>query len=152
MRQSIRIISQCLNKMPPGEIKVDDAKVSPPKRAEMKVVAHLCPTLRDPTGCSTPASLSLSIFRSLPKLATGIEKRGAGRQGAVTGEECLWIKFYFSVFLFQRIHCVRLLTSHTLLSLYLLCSLTYVGDFRLPGVEIMLCVCKGLPYSLDLAC
>lgn len=37
MRQSIRIISQCLNKMPPGEIKVDDAKVSPPKRAEMKV-------------------------------------------------------------------------------------------------------------------
>lgn len=37
MRQSLRIISQCLNKMPPGEIKVDDAKVSPPKRAEMKV-------------------------------------------------------------------------------------------------------------------
>ncbi|KAF6293314.1 NADH:ubiquinone oxidoreductase core subunit S2 [Rhinolophus ferrumequinum] len=36
MRQSIRIISQCLNKMPPGEVKVDDAKVSPPKRAEMK--------------------------------------------------------------------------------------------------------------------
>lgn len=37
MRQSLRIIEQCLNKMPPGEIKVDDAKVSPPKRAEMKV-------------------------------------------------------------------------------------------------------------------
>ncbi|XP_045732720.1 NADH dehydrogenase [ubiquinone] iron-sulfur protein 2, mitochondrial isoform X1 [Mirounga angustirostris] len=36
MRQSLRIIAQCLNKMPPGEIKVDDAKVSPPKRAEMK--------------------------------------------------------------------------------------------------------------------
>ncbi|NXN19839.1 NDUS2 protein, partial [Indicator maculatus] len=36
MRQSLRIIHQCLNKMPPGEIKVDDAKVSPPKRAEMK--------------------------------------------------------------------------------------------------------------------
>ncbi|XP_071273387.1 NADH dehydrogenase [ubiquinone] iron-sulfur protein 2, mitochondrial isoform X2 [Agelaius tricolor] len=40
MRQSLRIILQCLNKMPPGEIKVDDAKVSPPKRAEMKVT---CP-------------------------------------------------------------------------------------------------------------
>lgn len=40
MRQSLRIISQCLNKMPPGEIKVDDAKVSPPKRAEMKVSAE----------------------------------------------------------------------------------------------------------------
>ena len=36
MRQSMRIIDQCLNKMPAGEIKVDDAKISPPKRAEMK--------------------------------------------------------------------------------------------------------------------
>ena len=36
MRQSLRIIEQCLNKMPPGEIKVDDAKISPPSRAEMK--------------------------------------------------------------------------------------------------------------------
>ncbi|CAG0894056.1 unnamed protein product [Darwinula stevensoni] len=36
MRQSLRIIEQCLNKMPPGEVRTDDAKVSPPKRAEMK--------------------------------------------------------------------------------------------------------------------
>ena len=36
MRQSLRIIEQCLNKMPPGEIKIDDAKISPPKRSEMK--------------------------------------------------------------------------------------------------------------------
>jgi len=36
MRQSMRIIEQCLNKMPPGEIKVDDAKISPPRRSEMK--------------------------------------------------------------------------------------------------------------------
>ena len=36
MRQSINIIEQCLNKMPPGEIKIDDAKISPPKRSEMK--------------------------------------------------------------------------------------------------------------------
>jgi len=36
MRQSVRIIEQCLNKMPPGEIKVDDNKIVPPKRAEMK--------------------------------------------------------------------------------------------------------------------
>lgn len=36
MRQSLRIMQQCLNKMPPGEVKVDDAKVSPPKRVEMK--------------------------------------------------------------------------------------------------------------------
>lgn len=42
MRQSLRIILQCLNKMPEGEIKVDDAKISPPKRAEMKVTV-LCP-------------------------------------------------------------------------------------------------------------
>lgn len=36
MRQSLRIIEQCLNKMPPGEVRTDDHKVVPPKRAEMK--------------------------------------------------------------------------------------------------------------------
>ncbi|VDP86096.1 unnamed protein product [Echinostoma caproni] len=36
MRQSIRIMQQCLNKMPAGEVKVDDAKITPPKRSEMK--------------------------------------------------------------------------------------------------------------------
>ena len=30
---------QCLNRMPAGEIKVDDAKITPPKRSEMKVIA-----------------------------------------------------------------------------------------------------------------
>jgi NADH dehydrogenase (ubiquinone) Fe-S protein 2 len=36
MRQSCRIINQCLNKMPPGEVRVDDHKLVPPKRAQMK--------------------------------------------------------------------------------------------------------------------
>ncbi|PVD27609.1 hypothetical protein C0Q70_12773 [Pomacea canaliculata] len=36
MRQSMRIIHQCMNKMPPGEVKVDDNKITPPRRAEMK--------------------------------------------------------------------------------------------------------------------
>ncbi|VEL08773.1 unnamed protein product [Protopolystoma xenopodis] len=36
MRQSINIIIQCMNKMPAGEVKLDDAKISPPSRAEMK--------------------------------------------------------------------------------------------------------------------
>ncbi|GAU89016.1 hypothetical protein RvY_01615 [Ramazzottius varieornatus] len=36
MRQSLRIILQALNKMPPGEIKVDDNKIVPPTRKEMK--------------------------------------------------------------------------------------------------------------------
>uniref|UniRef100_A0A8D0AC33 NADH dehydrogenase [ubiquinone] iron-sulfur protein 2, mitochondrial n=1 Tax=Sander lucioperca TaxID=283035 RepID=A0A8D0AC33_SANLU len=36
MRQSLRIMHQALNKMPEGEIKVDDAKIAPPKRSEMK--------------------------------------------------------------------------------------------------------------------
>ncbi|KAG8318360.1 NADH dehydrogenase Fe-S protein subunit 2 ndufs2 [Homalodisca vitripennis] len=36
MRQSANIVSQCLNQMPSGEIKVDDMKISPPPRAEMK--------------------------------------------------------------------------------------------------------------------
>merc|ERR1712035_35041 len=37
MRQSLWIMHQALNKMPEGEIKVDDAKVAPPKRSEMKM-------------------------------------------------------------------------------------------------------------------
>uniref|UniRef100_A0A182SEZ1 Complex I-49kD n=1 Tax=Anopheles maculatus TaxID=74869 RepID=A0A182SEZ1_9DIPT len=36
MRQSLRIIDQCLNQMPAGEIKTDDAKLTPPSRGEMK--------------------------------------------------------------------------------------------------------------------
>ncbi|CAH7688837.1 nife hydrogenase-like protein [Phakopsora pachyrhizi] len=35
-RQSLRIIHQCLNKMPAGQIKVDDYKLTPPPRASMK--------------------------------------------------------------------------------------------------------------------
>lgn len=37
MRQSLRIIHQCLNDMPEGEVRTDDNKVVPPKRSEMKV-------------------------------------------------------------------------------------------------------------------
>lgn len=36
MRQSVDIIVQCLNQMPEGEIKVDDRKISPPSRENMK--------------------------------------------------------------------------------------------------------------------
>ncbi|WP_408015379.1 NADH-quinone oxidoreductase subunit D [Sabulicella rubraurantiaca] len=36
MRQSLRIIEQCLLKMPTGPIKMPDSKISPPKRSEMK--------------------------------------------------------------------------------------------------------------------
>lgn len=36
MRQSVRIVNFCLNNMPEGLVKVDDRKVSPPSRAEMK--------------------------------------------------------------------------------------------------------------------
>ena len=36
MRQSLRIIYQCLNNMPQGFVKTDDRKVSPPSRAIMK--------------------------------------------------------------------------------------------------------------------
>ncbi|XP_069684959.1 NADH-ubiquinone oxidoreductase 49 kDa subunit-like [Periplaneta americana] len=36
MRQSIRIIEQCINDMPCGEVHVDDYKISPPPRADMK--------------------------------------------------------------------------------------------------------------------
>lgn len=36
MRQSLRIIHQCLNQMPEGPVKVDDHKIVPPPRRDMK--------------------------------------------------------------------------------------------------------------------
>ncbi len=36
MRESVKIIRQCLEKMQPGPVKVQDRKFSPPKRQEMK--------------------------------------------------------------------------------------------------------------------
>lgn len=36
MRQSLRIMQQCIREMPEGDIKTNDYKVSPPPRAEMK--------------------------------------------------------------------------------------------------------------------
>ena len=36
MRQSIKIIEQCLEEIPPGECMTFDPKVAPPKRREMK--------------------------------------------------------------------------------------------------------------------
>lgn len=36
MRQSLNIINQCLNKMPSGPIKVDNQKIVPPSRLQMK--------------------------------------------------------------------------------------------------------------------
>ena len=37
IHQSLCIIHQCVNQMPEEEIKIDDAKLVPPRRAEMKV-------------------------------------------------------------------------------------------------------------------
>lgn len=36
LRESLKIIKQCLNEMPAGPVKVDDRKIAPPKRGEMK--------------------------------------------------------------------------------------------------------------------
>lgn len=36
LRESLKIIRQCLNEMPPGPVKADDRKITPPRRAEMK--------------------------------------------------------------------------------------------------------------------
>lgn len=36
MRQSIKIIQQCLDRMPKGDIKTSDKKISPPSRTDMK--------------------------------------------------------------------------------------------------------------------
>jgi NADH-quinone oxidoreductase subunit D len=36
LRESVKIIKQCLQQMPPGPVRVDDSKIAPPPRAEMK--------------------------------------------------------------------------------------------------------------------
>ena len=36
MRQSFKFIHQCLNNMPKGSVKIEDAKISPPSRSEVK--------------------------------------------------------------------------------------------------------------------
>jgi len=36
LRESLKIIRQCLDEMPPGPVQVDDCKIAPPPRAEMK--------------------------------------------------------------------------------------------------------------------
>lgn len=60
----------------------------------------------------------------------------------MTGEESLWIKSHFAVFLLKEFTCVRLLPP--VLSSYLsvsslLTDFTW-GIFRLPGVDYVLCV------------
>ncbi|KAL5096216.1 hypothetical protein RYX36_000543 [Vicia faba] len=42
MRQSLRIIFQCPNKMPSGMIKADDRKLCPPSRCRMKLSMESC--------------------------------------------------------------------------------------------------------------
>lgn len=37
MRESVKLIKQCLEKMPKGEVSVGDPKITPPKRNEMKL-------------------------------------------------------------------------------------------------------------------
>jgi NADH-quinone oxidoreductase subunit D len=36
MRQSVKIIKQCIEKMPPGPVQVPNSKITPPSRGEMK--------------------------------------------------------------------------------------------------------------------
>jgi NADH dehydrogenase (ubiquinone) Fe-S protein 2 len=36
MRESLRIIAQCLNDMPTGPVRLDDRKITPPSRSDMK--------------------------------------------------------------------------------------------------------------------
>jgi len=74
MRQSLRIVQQCLNQMPPGEIKIDDHKIVPPKRAEMKVchvssknvgLNNFKDSMPPCTACHQPTYTKLSVNSSV---------------------------------------------------------------------------------------
>uniref|UniRef100_A0A895KU21 NADH dehydrogenase [ubiquinone] iron-sulfur protein 2 n=1 Tax=Agrostemma githago TaxID=39848 RepID=A0A895KU21_AGRGI len=73
MRQSVRIIVQCLNKMPSGMIKADDRKLCPPSRYRMKLsmessIHHFEPYTE---GFSVPASSTYTAVEA-PKGEFGV--------------------------------------------------------------------------------
>jgi len=45
MRESIKIINQCLQKMPKGPIKSTDGKISPPPKKELKDIIKILKSL-----------------------------------------------------------------------------------------------------------
>ncbi|KAL3810122.1 hypothetical protein ACJIZ3_000052 [Penstemon smallii] len=56
MRQSLRIIVQCLNQMPSGMIKADDRKLCPPSRCRMKLSMESCKLFLSIAGQMTTGS------------------------------------------------------------------------------------------------
>nr|QUV77366.1 NADH dehydrogenase subunit 7 [Markhamia cauda-felina] len=74
MRQSVRIIVQCLNQMPSGMIKADDRKLCPPSRCRMKLsmestsIHHFEPYTE---GFSVPASSTYTAVEA-PKGEFGV--------------------------------------------------------------------------------
>uniref|UniRef100_A0A494G8T9 NADH-quinone oxidoreductase subunit D domain-containing protein n=4 Tax=Solanaceae TaxID=4070 RepID=A0A494G8T9_SOLLC len=70
MRQSVRIIVQCLNQMPSGMIKADDRKLCPPSRSRMKLSMESCAVLSsvsEPCGVRSKASRGWRISLSVEK-------------------------------------------------------------------------------------
>ncbi|KAI5664311.1 hypothetical protein M9H77_23634 [Catharanthus roseus] len=68
MRQSVRIIVQCLNQIPSGMIKADDRKLCPPSRSRMKLSMESCKLFLSIAGQMTTESsvYSTSIHHSEP--------------------------------------------------------------------------------------
>ncbi|KAK7295934.1 hypothetical protein VNO77_51060 [Canavalia gladiata] len=62
MRQSLRIILQCPNKMPSGMIKADDRKLCPPSRCRMKLSMESIPRLAHLVGRGEALGTSISFF------------------------------------------------------------------------------------------
>ncbi|KAK8492070.1 hypothetical protein V6N11_014192 [Hibiscus sabdariffa] len=62
MRQSVRIIVQCLNQMPSGMIKADDRKLCPPSRCRMKLSMESIPRLAHLVGRGEALGTPISFF------------------------------------------------------------------------------------------
>nr|QQV73198.1 NADH dehydrogenase subunit 7 [Citrus maxima] len=73
MRQSVRIIVQCLNQMPSGMIKADDRKLCPPSRSRMKLSMESCIHHFEPytEGFSVPAPSTYTAVEA-PKGEFGV--------------------------------------------------------------------------------
>ena len=97
MRQCVKIIAQCLEKMPEGRVKVQDNKITPPSRAEMKesmeALIHHFKLYTE--GYHVPAARPIARWRrrrassgsiSLPTARTGPTAARSGRPASPTSK------------------------------------------------------------------
>ncbi|KAH6757851.1 NADH dehydrogenase subunit 7 [Perilla frutescens var. hirtella] len=96
MRQSVRIIVQCLNQMPSGMIKADDRKLCPPSRCRMKLSMESIPRLAHLVergeALGTPISFFGALSFPVPPPGIALRFRFFGRIHLRLSSSLIWGK------------------------------------------------------------